>query len=76
LPCNRRINKQSFLGNGSINTPRTIEELLKAVFSVRSAQRLYNEDLRLAERITERELSVGSRELTSAREAEKEWRYS
>jgi hypothetical protein len=40
---NRRINKRSFLGNRSVNT---IEERLKAVFSVGSAPRLYNEDPR------------------------------
>jgi hypothetical protein len=36
-----------------VNTPTTIEELLKAVFSVGSATRLYNEDPRLAESIGE-----------------------
>jgi hypothetical protein len=49
LICNRRINKRSFLDNGSVNTPTTTGELLKAVFSVGSAQRLYNEDPRTAE---------------------------
>jgi hypothetical protein len=38
------------LGNGSVNTPPTIEELLKAVVFVRSALRPYSEDLRQAER--------------------------
>jgi hypothetical protein len=54
LLCNRRINKRLFLGNGSVNTPTTIEDLLKAVFSVGSAPRLYNKDPRTAEVITER----------------------
>jgi hypothetical protein len=39
--------------------PRTIQELLKAMFSVGPAPRLYNEDFRPAERMIERELSVG-----------------
>jgi hypothetical protein len=50
LLCDRRINKRPFIDNGSINTP-TIEELLKAVFSVGSASRLYNEDPMPAEGI-------------------------
>jgi hypothetical protein len=50
--------------------------LLKAVFSIESASRLYNEDPRTAERITERELRVGSRELSTTREVEKKWRYT
>jgi hypothetical protein len=33
-----------FLGNGSVNTPITIELLLEAVFCVRSVQRGYTED--------------------------------
>jgi hypothetical protein len=37
-----------FLANGSINTATTIEELLKAVFSVGSSPRLYNKDYRPA----------------------------
>jgi hypothetical protein len=36
-----------------VNTPTTIEELLKAVFSVGSVPKLYNEDSRPAERIIE-----------------------
>jgi hypothetical protein len=48
LLCNRLINKRPFIGNASVNTP-TIEELLKAVFSVGSAPRLYNEDPKAAE---------------------------
>jgi hypothetical protein len=66
--CNRRTNKRPFLGNGSVNTPTT-DELLKAVFSVGSARRLYNEDHRSAELITERELRVTS-SFGSARKAE------
>jgi hypothetical protein len=46
------------------------------MFSIRSAPRLYNEDPRTAEAMIERELRVGSRELSSAREAEKRWRSS
>jgi hypothetical protein len=57
LLCKRRINRRPFLGNGSVNTP-TIEKLLKAVFSVGSASRVYNEDTGPAERINERELRV------------------
>jgi hypothetical protein len=55
LLCNRRISKRPFLGNGSVDTPTTIEDLLKAVISVRSAPRLYNVDHRPAELIIERE---------------------
>jgi hypothetical protein len=33
-----------FLGNGSVNTPTTIELLLEAVFCVRCVQRCYKED--------------------------------
>jgi hypothetical protein len=40
--------------------PTTIEELLKAVFSVGFIPRLYNEDPRSAELITESEWIVGS----------------
>jgi hypothetical protein len=47
--------------------PRILEALLKAAFSVGSAPRLFNEDPKSAEKIIERELSVGSRELSSAR---------
>lgn len=64
LLCSRIINKRPFLGNGSVNTPITIEKLLKAVFSVESALRIYNEEPMPAERIIERELAVVSRELT------------
>jgi hypothetical protein len=46
LLCSRGINKQPFLGNGLVNTPIKIEELLKAAFSVGSAPMLYNEDPR------------------------------
>jgi hypothetical protein len=64
LLCNRRTNKWPFLGNGSVNTPTTIEDLLKAVISVGSAPRLYNVDHMPAELITERkrerELGIGS----------------
>jgi hypothetical protein len=60
LLCSRPINKRPFLDNRSVNTPITIEELLKAVFSAVSARRLYNEDFRPAERITESGLSAGS----------------
>jgi hypothetical protein len=70
-PNNRRINKRPFLGNGSVNTPITIDELLKPVFSVGSVRRLYNEDPRPAERIIERKLRVGSRELSCSRIIEK-----
>jgi hypothetical protein len=52
--------QRPFPGNRLVNTPTTIQELLEAVFSVGSAPRLYNEDPRPAEGITERELSVGS----------------
>jgi hypothetical protein len=52
--------KRPFLGISLVNTPTKIEELLKAVFSVGSAARLYNEDPRPAERMIERELIVGS----------------
>jgi hypothetical protein len=45
------INKRPFLGNGSVNTPTTKEEVLKAVFSVVSVPRLYIEDPRPAELI-------------------------
>jgi hypothetical protein len=61
--------KRSFLGNGSVNTPTTIEELLKVVYSVGSSPRLYNEDPRPAARIIERELS-------STREGKKRWPYT
>jgi hypothetical protein len=54
LLCNRRISKLPFPGNGSVNTPTTIEELLKAVFPVVSAPRIYNENPRVAERVTEK----------------------
>jgi hypothetical protein len=47
------MNKRPFLGNGSVNT-HTIEKLLKAVFSIWSASRLYKEDPRPAELITEK----------------------
>jgi hypothetical protein len=63
LLFNRRINKRPFLGNVSVNTPTIIEKLLEAVFSVGSP-RLYNEDPRSAEWIIERQLRVGSRELS------------
>jgi hypothetical protein len=43
------MNKRPVLGNGSVIKPALIEELLKAVFSVGSAPRLYNEDPRTAE---------------------------
>jgi hypothetical protein len=42
---------------------------------VGSTPRLYNEEFRPAEVMNERELRVGS-QLSSAREAEKRWRYS
>jgi hypothetical protein len=48
------------LGYGLVNMPATIEELLKAVFSVGSTSRLYTEDPRPAERMIERELVVSS----------------
>jgi hypothetical protein len=35
---------QHFLGNGSVNTPTTIELLLEAVFSLRSVRNGYKED--------------------------------
>jgi hypothetical protein len=52
--CNRSINKRPFVGNGSVNIPTTIEEMFKEMFSVESAPRLYNEDPRPAERISEK----------------------
>jgi hypothetical protein len=64
LLCNRRINQRPFLANGSVNTPTTIEELLKVVFSVEFAPKIRNEDPRPAERIIEREFAVVRRELT------------
>jgi hypothetical protein len=39
------------LGNGSIDKPTTIEKLFKAVFSLGSTPRLYNEDPKPAERV-------------------------
>jgi hypothetical protein len=68
---------ESTNGNGSINTSTTIAELLKPVFSVGVAPRLYNEDPRPAELITKRELRIGSSvQFSSAWEAVKSWRYS
>lgn len=58
LLCNRRIDKRSFLVNGSLNTPTKIEELLKSVFSVSSAPMLCSEDHRPAEEKIESELRV------------------
>jgi hypothetical protein len=52
LLCNRRINTRPLLGNGSVNTPTTIEDVLKAVFSVGSSPRLYNVNPRPTELIT------------------------
>jgi hypothetical protein len=70
----RRINTRPLLGNESVNTYTTIEELLKAAFSVGSALGLYNEGPRSAEWMIETwGLAV---QLSSAREAEKRWRYS
>jgi hypothetical protein len=43
------------LSNGLLNTPKIIEKLLKAMYSVGSAPRLYNEDLRPADKMIERE---------------------
>jgi hypothetical protein len=76
LLFNRRINKRPFLSNGSVDTPVTIENLLKAVFFVEPAPKICNEDPRpaallcspllcsallcSAERIIERQLRVGS----------------
>jgi hypothetical protein len=56
--------------------PKTIEKLLRAVFSVGSAPGLSKKDPRPAERIIERQSMVGSRELSPAREAENRWSYS
>jgi hypothetical protein len=43
--------------------PITIEKLLKAVFSVGSTPRLYNENPRPAEKIIERQLEADSFQL-------------
>jgi hypothetical protein len=51
------------------NTQATVEELLEISFSVGSAPRLYNGNLRPAEVIFDTELRVGSREFSSATEA-------
>jgi tRNA U34 5-carboxymethylaminomethyl modifying enzyme MnmG/GidA len=54
LLCNRRMKTRPFIGNGSLNSPTTLEELFKEVFSVGSVPRLYNEEPRSAQRIIER----------------------
>jgi hypothetical protein len=54
--------ERPFLGNGSVNTPTTIEDLLKAVFSVGSAPRLYKGDPGPAERIKYKRLKLGGGE--------------
>jgi hypothetical protein len=42
LLCNRLINKRPFIGNGSVNTPTRIEEMLSAdFFSAECASKLY-----------------------------------
>jgi hypothetical protein len=61
--CNRRINKRPFIGNGPVKTPTTIEELFREMFSVESAPRLYNEDPRPAERISEKRWQLNSWQL-------------
>jgi hypothetical protein len=68
------MNKGPFLGDGSVNTLTTIKEVLNALFSVGSAPRQYNEYPSPAEVMTERELRLGSRVLSSAREMR--WLYS
>jgi hypothetical protein len=62
----QRIGKHAYNNNGIVEN---------VVFCC-VRPRLYNEDPSPAGRIIERELRVGSRELNSAREAEKRWRYS
>lgn len=52
--CNTRINKRTFLGNGSVNTPTTLNELLKVLFAVGSVPNLHNEDPRPAVLIIEK----------------------
>jgi hypothetical protein len=53
LETNNEYDVRPFLSNGSLNTPTTTEELLKAVFSVGSAPMLYNEDPRPTALMTE-----------------------